>query len=134
MRVLPDGVPEKRFAVVMESRPAPVGHDTEIRPLVIHTHHAAVTTAEEMKLDAAIQCRGRAKVRLECDVTVASRRLASESRAPRRHRMTPIGADDALPRTVASRVGEHSLLRSYFMNGLILENLHPAGPRSEERR
>src|SRR5476651_1110759 len=101
MGVLPNGVRKERFAIVVEERPASIGHDTEVCPLRIHAHHPTITAMKEVQLDAAIQSGGRAEVRLKCNMSVASRRLAHKARAPRCHGMPTISADDGRSRLVA---------------------------------
>ena len=96
MGILPDSVCEERFAIVMELRPVPIGHDTEIGPLGIHTHDPAIAAAKKMKLHTTIQGWWSAEMGLKSDVTGTFEDVCMRPAFRAVTRMSPVGANNAV--------------------------------------
>src|SRR5579862_194123 len=128
-RALPDSVRKQRLAILMMTRSALIGNNTEIHSIRVDADQAAVAAAKEMKLHAVIQSLGSVEMRLERDVTVTVAPTASQAGLSRHDRIPSIGADDPVSCGILLLGCHLALVRRNLMDGCVLEDVHTAGTR-----
>jgi hypothetical protein len=127
MPVMQHGPGKQFLAIAVPAGLRAAGHETQVQPLRIYAHNAAITAGEEMQLDSVAKGRGGAKMPLKRRVPRSPRWLARQTRASRHDRVPTIGANDRVTRSVLVVARQDFATGRNLLNDLALEHVHPTG-------